>query len=211
MVFATLKNEGVDTSGMSTDEAVKKYNELQKKSGGKAGADQPTPAENRKMGNKATSVAENKNYETTNNASKFKKNINFEDNQEIDWDLAEKNEKINGSRAKNPNRHDKYGNELLSDEAFNVGLEAGKSYLDYMTKYDELSSLKRSNVFLDGLDEVISNAITNNGYDPKNDITYQDMNEMIGNLLGDEVDMEKYSSNSSLGFTGRKYQGYKPK
>ena len=28
LVYATLKNEGVDTSGMSTDEAVKKYNEL---------------------------------------------------------------------------------------------------------------------------------------------------------------------------------------
>ena len=49
MVFATLKNEGIDTSGMSTDEAVKKYNELQKKTGGKAGADQPTPAENKKI------------------------------------------------------------------------------------------------------------------------------------------------------------------
>lgn len=50
MVFATLKNEGIDTKGMSTDEAVKKYNELQKKTGGKAGADQPTPAENRRVG-----------------------------------------------------------------------------------------------------------------------------------------------------------------
>lgn len=49
LVYATLKNEGVDTKGMSTDDAVKKYNELQKKSGGKAGEKEPTPAENRKM------------------------------------------------------------------------------------------------------------------------------------------------------------------
>ena len=49
MVFASLKNEGIDTSGMSTDEAVKKYNELQKKTGGGAGADQPTPAENKRI------------------------------------------------------------------------------------------------------------------------------------------------------------------
>ena len=42
LVFATLKNEGVDTKGMSTDEAIKKYNELK---GNKDG----TPAEQKKM------------------------------------------------------------------------------------------------------------------------------------------------------------------
>jgi len=47
LVYATLKNEGVDTKGMSTDEAVKKYNELQKTSGGKEGEKEATPAENR--------------------------------------------------------------------------------------------------------------------------------------------------------------------
>lgn len=49
LVYATLKNEGVDTSGMSTDEAVAKYNELQRKSGGKAGEKEGTPAENRRI------------------------------------------------------------------------------------------------------------------------------------------------------------------
>lgn len=34
MVFATLNKEGIDTKGMSTDEAVKKFNELKGKSGG---------------------------------------------------------------------------------------------------------------------------------------------------------------------------------
>lgn len=216
MVFATLKNEGIDTSGMSTDEAVNKYNELQKKTGGKAGADQPTPAENRRVGADKTELSNRTigNKETKAKVEKtpeFKRNINFEDNQEIDWDLAEKNEKTNGSRAKNPNRHDKWGNELLSDEAFNVGLEAGKSYLDYVTKYNDLSTLKRSNVFLGGLDETITNAITNNGFNPKNDTTYQDKNEIIGNLLGEEVDMEKYGIDATKGFTGKKYIGYKPK
>lgn len=47
LVYATLKQEGIDISGMSTDEAVAKYNELQKKSGGKAGEKEGTPAENR--------------------------------------------------------------------------------------------------------------------------------------------------------------------
>lgn len=50
LVYATLKNEGIDTKGMSTDEAVAKYNELQKRSGGKGGENEPTPAENRKLG-----------------------------------------------------------------------------------------------------------------------------------------------------------------
>ena len=49
LVYATLKNEGIDTKGMDTDTAVAKYNELQKKSGGKAGEKEATPAENRKL------------------------------------------------------------------------------------------------------------------------------------------------------------------
>lgn len=49
LVYATLKAEGIDTNGMSTDEAVAKYNELQKASGGKSGEKEGTPAENRKM------------------------------------------------------------------------------------------------------------------------------------------------------------------
>lgn len=52
LVYATLKNEGIDTKGMSTDEAVKKYNELQEKSGGKAGEKEATPAENKKLAEK---------------------------------------------------------------------------------------------------------------------------------------------------------------
>lgn len=49
LVYATLKNEGVDTSGMSTDEAIEKFKELQKKSGGESGENGATPAEQRKL------------------------------------------------------------------------------------------------------------------------------------------------------------------
>lgn len=42
LVYATLKNEGIDTSNMSQDEAVKKFNELKGKNG-------ETPAEKKKM------------------------------------------------------------------------------------------------------------------------------------------------------------------
>lgn len=48
LVFATLKNEGIDTSDMSKDEAVKKFNELKGKDGG-------TPAEQRKLEEKGIS------------------------------------------------------------------------------------------------------------------------------------------------------------
>ena len=60
LVYATLKNEGVDTKGMSTDEAVAKYNELQKKSGGNKGEKEPTPAENKRMEEKGISKKDNK-------------------------------------------------------------------------------------------------------------------------------------------------------
>ena len=37
LVYATLKQEGIDTNNMDTDEAVAKFKELQKKDGGKEG------------------------------------------------------------------------------------------------------------------------------------------------------------------------------
>lgn len=208
LVYATLKNEGVDTKNMSTDEAIKKYNELQEKSGGKAGEKEATPAENKRMEH----VNAEKTYkkETATN-KKFKKDTSLENNMDVDWDVAEKNEKINGKNAKNPNRHDKYGNPLLSDEAFNIGLEAGKAYLDYQEKYgSDINKLKRSNQFLGGISSIIGNAITNNGYNPEQDITYDDYNQIIGNLIGEEIDMSGYESRASSGFTGKKYTDYKP-
>lgn len=59
LVYATLKQEGIDTKGMSTDEAVAKYNELQKSTGGKAGEKEGTPAENRKMNEKGYTYQKN--------------------------------------------------------------------------------------------------------------------------------------------------------
>lgn len=63
MVFATLKEEGIDTKGMSTDDAVAKFKELQKSSGGKEGETEGTPAEQRKVAEmtKKEDVAELKN------------------------------------------------------------------------------------------------------------------------------------------------------
>lgn len=49
MVFATLQKEGVDTKGMSTDEAVKKFNELKgKNGGGKDGGDKKAQSQDKK-------------------------------------------------------------------------------------------------------------------------------------------------------------------
>lgn len=59
LVYATLKAEGIDTSGMSTDEAVAKYNELQMQGGGKAGENEGTPAENRKLEEKGYTFKKN--------------------------------------------------------------------------------------------------------------------------------------------------------
>lgn len=57
LVFATLKNEGIDTKGMSNDEAVKKFNELKGKGDG-------TPAEQRKLEEKGITKTDNERLET---------------------------------------------------------------------------------------------------------------------------------------------------
>lgn len=62
LVFATLKNEGIDTKGMSNDEAVKKFNELKGKGDG-------TPAEQEKL--KDIENKKYKNIEYINNFSKY--------------------------------------------------------------------------------------------------------------------------------------------
>lgn len=49
LVYATLKQEGIDTNNMDTDEAVAKFKELQKKDGGKEGENEGTPAEQKKV------------------------------------------------------------------------------------------------------------------------------------------------------------------
>ena len=57
LVFATLKNEGIDTKGMSNDEAVKRFNELKGKGDG-------TPAEQRKLEEKGVTKTDNERLET---------------------------------------------------------------------------------------------------------------------------------------------------
>ncbi len=158
-----------------------------------------------------TAKTVDKENQSVNNEPKsekqYYKNTSYRYNDEIHWETVKQNEKVNGAKAKNPKRHDKYGNELLSDEAFNVGLEAGQSYL---AQFKDLNQFKRSNVSLGYLQTIVSNSIVNNGFDPNLDTTYQDFNEIIGNLLGEEVDLQQYDGHQGPGFTGRKYIGYKP-
>ncbi len=49
LVYAVLNHEGIDTSEMSNDEAIAKFKELQRQTGGKSGEKEGTPAENRKI------------------------------------------------------------------------------------------------------------------------------------------------------------------
>ena len=203
MVYATLKNEGIDTSKLSTEQAVEKFKELQAKD--KKESESPENVK-RKLNGQAPKK------ETEPKAEDYKRTTDFESNQEINWDLAEKNEKINAKNAKNQNRKDKYGNELVSDEAFKVGQEALKSYIDYMGKYGTpLNELKQSNVGLRYMQEIVNNSIVNNGFNPNNDVTYQDFNEIVGSVIGEQVDIEQYEAQKGTGFTGKKYVGYQPK
>lgn len=123
----------------------------------------------------------------------------------IDYNKVDKNESKNKNKAKNPNRKDKYGNELISDEAFQIGVAGVNKYLDFMKQYYDYDKLKQSNIFLEGLQNAASKAIVENGYNPNSDMTNQDFNEIIGAALGDEIDIERNR------FTGKKYNGYKPK
>lgn len=119
--------------------------------------------------------------------------------------------KEESNKYKNPNRKDKYGNPLISDKAFKIAQKGLKDYLALMTKYNSLDNLKKSNVFLRGLHDVIDEKLEEEGLNPNFDITYQDLNEIIGSVIGEEVDMEKYETYSGNGWTGRKYTGYQPK
>ena len=55
LVYATLKEEGIDTSKLSTNQAIEKFKELQEKKGNTSGSiteaseKERTQAENRKM------------------------------------------------------------------------------------------------------------------------------------------------------------------
>lgn len=73
LVFATLKNEGIDTKGMSTEEAVDKYNEIK---GDKDG----TPAEERKM---KEPKSEKLNYDIIDKAEKYFVNTAGRNKKEI--------------------------------------------------------------------------------------------------------------------------------
>ena len=136
---------------------------------------------------------------------------NFVDTiDEIDYDKVERNEAKNKGKDKSPSRKDKYGNPLVSDEAFKVGQRGAKAYLDYMTQFNSLDKLKHSNIFLGGLETAVTKALEEGGYDSNYDVTYQDTNEIIGSVVGENVDIEDYHRNATKGWSNQKYTGYDP-
>lgn len=102
-------------------------------------------------------------------------------------------------------RKDKYGNKLLSDEAFKIGYEAAKNYLDEMLKFHNFGKLKASNVFVFFMTNIISEKLTELDIF---DATYEDFNQIIGAVTGEEIDTSKDWWNC---WNGKKYTGYIPK
>ena len=113
---------------------------------------------------------------------------------------------------KHATRKDKYGNPLVSDEAFKVGVEAAKKVIEENKKYgDEHGKMKDSFVYQDQLKDAIRDAFEEKGLNPDYDLTYQDYNEMIGAATGEEVDFEVGESNWQKAWKNRPYIGYQPK
>jgi hypothetical protein len=133
-------------------------------------------------------------------------------------------------QTKSKTRKDKYGNPLLSDEAFMVGVMAVNNYLLEESNYLPIKSnksadmnnsdikkkeaheyLKKSNIYVDALEEKISDALYDAGYNDDYDITEQDIEEIIGYATGENY---KYANDRTpSGFrrwTGEKYSGYQP-
>ena len=111
---------------------------------------------------------------------------------------------------KSGERKDKYGNPLLSDDAFKVGQKAAQEYLDQLNAGEGFEKAKGSFVTLGGFQDAISDALEQAGYNQDYDLTYQDLNEIVGSVTGEEVDFEDYEGNGK-GWTGKKYDGYVPK
>jgi len=134
LVYATLKNEGVDTKGMSTDEAVKKYNELQKKSGGKAGEKEGTPAENKKMNGESPKTETKKEIKGTPAEEKRIKELGIDESENwedgvLTGDSARFNKFLNMAQADKPTGD-------LIDELHKVGLN--QKGIDEVWNIDEL-------------------------------------------------------------------------
>ena len=106
--------------------------------------------------------------------------------------------------GKNLNRQDKYGNYLLSDEAFNIGVKAMKNYIDSFREEAEMIKgrtphqfLKRSNIYVDALIEVSSEAITDANLNPNFDITNTDFSEMIEKATNEKIDLSKRTTGAA--------------
>lgn len=156
MVYATLKNEGIDTKGMSTDEAVDKFKELQKSQGKSGKESEPTPAESRKLAEKgvetkATSKdgfdALSEKYDIINkgNIDEFIKDYNDEFGTNLSVD----------------------GNDILNDnfeDVYNIGKGAQVEYLvSQLNRAENKSATKESKKQKQITNEIGS--FLNNAYD----------------------------------------------
>ena len=139
-------------------------------------------------------------FDDDNDFENWDKEEFVENIDDINYDKAEKNEKKNADKGRKSDGS-------LSDEAFKIGQKGAKTYLDYITQYNDLDKLKKSNIFLGGLQNAVSKAITEAGYNPNLELTYNDFNDVIGSVLGEEVDIEEYERDATKGFTGKKYRG----
>lgn len=209
IAYAICSAHGIDTTGMSPKEAWEKAKEV---------ADKNELADLTQDSPKETKKEEPKEEKVDYNALRMGKKQNDSDKQ----DKGEETRNFNNfhkeqdkpkSNHKSETRKDKYGNPLVSDEAFNIGVRAVKDYIEESAKYgDSHNKLKTSNVYVDALQDVISDAISDSGLNPDFDLTYQDFNEIIGAATGDEIDIESDPYDSKFkAWTGKKYSGYQPK
>lgn len=117
--------------------------------------------------------------------------IFLEDGQSVEDAMDKHFSKEKGK--KDTRQHDKYGNPLLDDKSRQVGIDAGKKYIEEITKYDSLDKVIQSNVMPGYLIDKMSEAIHDSGYE--DDITTQDFNDMVEQVTGYRFDTDAYESN----------------
>lgn len=106
LVYATLKNEGVDTSKMSQEEAIKKFKELQKQSGVSSGEKEATPAESRKV------------KEISKNNSKIKTEENDENIRRINKPIDERNKQLAETYKNDEGMLERFKERIKNDPEF---------------------------------------------------------------------------------------------
>lgn len=172
MVFATLKKEGVDTSGMDVNDAIAKYNEIKGADGGQDAKGEETP--------KATE----KTAETGKEPAKADKDEEPKANEDGP-------KKVDASELYDNSKKDKFGNPMLSQKYHDIAKQAGQDYIDSMTKYDSMDKLIQSNVFPGYLSEKICEGL-NDATNDIPDITETEIENIISELTGYKFNYDAY-------------------